>query len=99
MRRKAREWGVFYESNIAHTINALVKDAESLLPLEAVNVEIVETGLLRTTLANGTVSLETKASDEVTVRYSLSGYVTQNVVVTFVDGQAVYSLTVMLVHV
>lgn len=99
MRRKAREWGVFYESNVTHTINAVVKNAETLVVMEGVTVEIIETGLVRTTIDNGTATLETKASDEVTLRFSKTDFITQEAIVTFVDGQIAYPLTVNLVHV
>ena len=44
IRRKAREWGIIYVSDIQLTFNIHAKDSVSNNPIEAVVCELTETG-------------------------------------------------------
>lgn len=98
-RRKAREFGVVYISDIEMTINLTVNDSITGNPVADVNCLIIETGTDRNTNAAGIVQLLTKAEGGVTIHTSHPDYVDKDTTLEFIDGQTVYNLTISIVHV
>jgi hypothetical protein len=99
MRRKAREWGVVYLSDIKLTFHFLTKESAGHTALAGVNVELTETGNEATTGGDGKADMESTISDEATFEFSLADYITQQVVVPLPSGTTEFNVTVELVHV
>lgn len=98
-RRKAREWGVVYVSDIKLTFNFTVKDSATNNPVETVNCELTQTGNHVITDALGKATMQSHISDEATFHFSNAGYVTQEIILDISSGDLVFDVDVALVHV
>jgi len=97
IRTKVRGWGGVYESEEVMTINAHVQDFATGVMLADANIEVIESGTNHTTDAAGNSVIHTTIAFSVTLRVSLDGYVTQDVVVDFTTGVTTYGVAVKLV--
>lgn len=79
-RSSAREWGVVYvrTSDSSVTIIGTVRDSLSGEPIAAARILIIETNEETTTNTDGTYSLETVATGNITLQASKEGYTTHN---------------------
>jgi hypothetical protein len=98
-RRKCRDWGVVYESDIPNIIHTLVKNSADSTPVAGATILIVETDKSFVTDATGNVDVKTNVIQEVTLRVSATDFVTQDVVVLMPEDEHEFSVTVALVHV
>jgi hypothetical protein len=97
IRDKIRGWGGIYSSDVVETINVHVVDYATGVMLPGANIEVIQSGTNHTTDAAGNAAIDTTIAFGVTLRVSLAGYVTQDVVVDFIAGQTVYNIVVKLV--
>ena len=88
-RRKAREWGVVYQSTQKSTVTGTVRDAESGAPLLNAYVTLVESENTVQTDAAGNYTMETSFVGIGTFEFSLEGYVSQSIEVDVPEGGAI----------
>jgi hypothetical protein len=96
-RRKAREWGVVYVSDIMLTFNFTVTDSINHLPLADVLVELPDTGTSATSDGLGKAQLKSTITDEATFRFSHPNCITKEQTITLTAGQLVFDIAVELV--
>jgi len=87
-RRKAREWGVFYQSTQKATITGVVTDMETSAPLTGVSVALIETEDIVLTDTEGKFTLVTSHFGTGTLEFALIGCVTQTIPVEVPEGGA-----------
>lgn len=98
-RRKAREWGVVYVSDIKLTFNFMVKNSADNTPVADVVCELDETGNTVNTAADGTAQMQSTIADEATFNFSHPDFVTQQIVLDISTGETTFDIEVALVHV
>ncbi|MBL7127710.1 MAG: carboxypeptidase regulatory-like domain-containing protein [Ignavibacteria bacterium] len=85
-RANCRLYGVVYSSKSKATITGTVTNASGGAALEAVNVEVTESGESVLTIADGTYSLGTGFFGAVTLEFSLDGFTTQTFPIDVHEG-------------
>lgn len=98
-RRKCREWGVVFVSDVEITFNLSAKKAVNNSGIENVTVQLVETGTTILTAAGGTGVIKSTIIDEATFRFTHPDYVAQDIVVALPSGTTVIDVTALLVAV
>ena len=98
-RRKAREWGVVYVSDVPLTFNIHAKDSVSNAAIEGVVCELLQTNNTQTTNASGDCEITSTITGSATFQFRHADYVTQDVVVNLPDGEDVFAVEGVLVHV
>jgi len=98
-RRKSREWGVVYVSDIKLTFNFVLKDSVSNNPIAAVQCLLTETNNSVLTDALGKATMESNISDSATFSFRHADYVTQDIVVDLTSGEVVFEVPVALLHI
>lgn len=85
-RRKAREWGVVYQSTQKSTIKGTLTDAETGAPLMNAYITLRESENTVQTDAGGNYTMETTFVGIGTFEFSLEGYVTLSLEVDVPEG-------------
>jgi hypothetical protein len=98
-RRKAREWGVVYVSDVELAFNFTVKDSATTNPIANVVCELVDTGTTRNSAADGTIQITSTITGSATFSFSHPDYVTSEITIEIPDGETVFTQDVTLVHV
>jgi hypothetical protein len=98
MRRKAREYGVVYVSDIDINFHFTLKnDADNSL-LAGVHGELVETGNERDSDAAGRIDITSKITGQATFVFTHPDFVTQEITIEIPDDQTEFTQEVRLVH-
>jgi len=98
-RRKAREWGVVYVSDVPLTFNIHAKDSATNAGIEGVECKLVQTDNIQLTNASGDSVITSTITGSATFRFVHPDYVSQDVVVELPEDETVFAVEVMLVHV
>jgi hypothetical protein len=98
-RRKCRDWGVVYESDIVNIIHVHVKNSADNTAVANASVLIIESDKTFVTDASGNTDAETRIIDSVTLRVSATDFVTQDLEVELAEGEHEFSVEVALVHI
>jgi hypothetical protein len=99
MRRKAREHGVIYISDISLTFNVHIVNNADGTAIENATCELVETGNERTSDPLGNLVITSNITDEATFSAAHSDFVPKEVIVTLPDGQTVFSVEIRMDHI
>lgn len=95
-RRKCREWGVVYASDIEHTFNIAVLDAVDNEGIDNVVIVLLETGNTTGTSNGGRAMLKSTIVDEATFRFTHPSYITKDIVVPMPAGVTTFDETIMM---
>lgn len=95
-RRKCREWGIVYVSDVEHTFYITTKDATTGLGIDDVTILLLETGNTVTTANGGTAIMKSTIVDEATFRFMHQDYEPKDVVVALPSGTTVFEVTAVL---
>lgn len=99
MRRKVREWGGIYVSDITLTFHIHATDSANGNNIAGVVCELVQTNNTHSTDANGLTDIASKITGLATISFSHPDYVSQSIDVDLPEGQLEFTVNVALVHV
>jgi hypothetical protein len=98
-RRKCREWGVIYLSDIPNVIHLTVLNVADDSPIFEADAEVTDTGDHFTTDGAGRTDVSTSLSEQATLHITHADFTAQDATVDFTGGGHEFSLTVKLAHV
>jgi len=98
-RRKCREWGVVYISDIPNIIHLTVLNVADDSPLFEADAEVTETGDHFLTDGAGKTDVKTTLAEQATLHVTHADFVAQDAVVDFTAGGHEFTVVVKLVHV
>lgn len=98
-RRKAREWGVIYVSDVKLKFTFHVNDSANGNAIENVLGQLIETENEKLSDATGLLVIESTITGQATFRFTHADYVDQEIVIDLPDGELLFEQDVMLVHV
>ncbi|MGV9004985.1 hypothetical protein [Flavobacterium sp.] len=95
-RRKCREWGVVYVSDVEHTFNCTVVDAVTNEGIDTAVIVLLETGNTGTTSNGGRAVLKSTIVDEATFRFTHPGFQAIDMVVPMPTGVTSFDVKAMM---
>lgn len=98
-RRKARAWGVVYESDVELTFHFITKESAGHTALSATGIRLIETGNLAVAGDDGKVDMNSTITDEATFEFSHPDFVTARIVVPLPSDTTEFTVIAELVHV
>jgi hypothetical protein len=96
-RRKCREWGIIYVSDIELTFNLTAVNTANDKGIENVVVQLLETGNTTTTNPDGKGEIKSTIMDEATFRFTHPDFDLQDIVVTLPSGTTVFEVKAKMV--
>jgi hypothetical protein len=98
-RRKCREWGVVYVSDIPNIIHVHVKNSADNTAIAGATILVLETENSFVTDASGNVDVKTNVVDLATLRITADDFIQQDVEVELEEGVHEYTVEIAMVHV
>lgn len=95
-RRKCREWGVVYVSDVEHTFNLIVVDKNNNDAIDDVIIVLLETGNTSISANGGRAVIKSTIVDEATFRFTHPIYETLEMVVPMPTGMTTFEVTALL---
>ncbi len=95
-RRKCREWGVVYVSNVEHTFYLRALDAQTNAGIDLAEIVLLETGNTNGTSNGGGAVIKSSIVDEATFRFTHPDYQSKEIVVSLPAGVTTFEVTVLL---
>jgi hypothetical protein len=99
MRRKCREWGVIYVSDIPNIIHLTVLNAADNSPIFEADAEVTETGDHFIADGAGKTDVKTNVEDQASLHITAVNFIANDTVVDFSAGGHEFTVTVKLTHV
>ncbi|WNM19520.1 hypothetical protein [Flavobacterium capsici] len=95
-RRKCREWGVIYISDVELTFNLMAIDDTTNIGIDNATILLVETGTTVSTLNGGAAVVKSTIVDEATFRFTDPNYKPKDMLVELSTGVTVFDVTAMM---
>ena len=95
-RRKCREWGVVYVSDVEHTFNIDVLDLASNDGIDNAIIVLLETGNTTGTSNGGRALLKSTIVDEATFRFTHPNYQTLDITVNMPTGVTTFDVKALM---
>ena len=96
-RRKCREWGIIYVSDVELTFDLTAVNTINSIGIENVTVLLLETGNTITTNPDGKGEIKSTIVDEATFRFTHPDFAPQDIVVTLPSGTTLFEVKAKMV--